>query len=140
MPSYFDEKVKEAKRAGAANPYAVARAIETRHLMKEALEGWKPSAEAAAAAREGLRLLFEGHGGRGLRDETVSWAMLIEKRTKIPHARLRVMAAWFARHAVDRRPGWSNPPTPGYVAWLLWGGEPAARHVTRAIYGRAFAV
>lgn len=35
------------------------------------------------------------------------------------------MNAWFARHAVDRKPGWSLPgkETPGYVAWLLWGGD-----------------
>ena len=34
------------------------------------------------------------------------------------------MRAWHARHAVDKRPDWDNPPTPGYVAFLLWGGEP----------------
>jgi hypothetical protein len=138
MGNYFETKVRELKKKGVANPWAVARAIETRHLAKHAAEGWKPSADAAKAAREGIALLHEGFGGRGLRDETVHWAILIGQRHPIPYERLRVMAAWFARHKVDRRPGWSNPPTPGYVAWQLWGGEAAARHVTRAIYARAF--
>jgi hypothetical protein len=34
------------------------------------------------------------------------------------------MRAWHARHATDKKPGWDNPPTPGYVAFLLWGGGP----------------
>ena len=33
------------------------------------------------------------------------------------------MCSYFARHAVDRRPGWTNPPTPGAVAWYAWGGD-----------------
>jgi hypothetical protein len=39
------------------------------------------------------------------------------------------MDAWFARHAVDRRPGWDKDVTPGYVAHLLWGGDAAKRWV-----------
>jgi len=37
------------------------------------------------------------------------------------------MASYFARHAVDKDvDNWGDDedPTPGYVAWLLWGGEP----------------
>jgi hypothetical protein len=35
------------------------------------------------------------------------------------------MRAWFARHKVDRRPGWdkAGEETPGFVAWELWGGN-----------------
>jgi hypothetical protein len=39
------------------------------------------------------------------------------------------MDAWFARHAVDRRPGWDKDVTPGYVAHLLWGGDEGKRWV-----------
>jgi hypothetical protein len=39
--------------------------------------------------------------------------------------KLRRMRAWFARHESDKRPGWdrAGKETPGYVAWLLWGGD-----------------
>lgn len=39
------------------------------------------------------------------------------------------MNAWFSRHKVDRRPGWKALRTPGYVAWQIWGGDPARRWV-----------
>jgi hypothetical protein len=40
---------------------------------------------------------------------------------------VREMNAWFARHEVDRRPGWdkAGEESPGFVAHLLWGGTPA---------------
>jgi HK97 family phage major capsid protein/HK97 family phage prohead protease len=39
------------------------------------------------------------------------------------------MAAWFARHEVDKqgegfRPGEDGYPSPGRVAWAAWGGDP----------------
>ena len=39
------------------------------------------------------------------------------------------MAAWFARHEVDKqaegfRPGENGYPSPGRVAWAAWGGDP----------------
>ena len=135
--TYYEKQVKRLK-GKAANPWATARMIETRHMHKHAEEGWVPSAEAARAARDGLALVTAGLGGRGLRPETILWAKLIAKRARIPYDRLRTMAAWFARHRVDRRRGWSDPPTPGYVAHQLWGGTAAARYVTRAIYQRAY--
>ena len=38
------------------------------------------------------------------------------------------MAAWFARHAVDKqgkgfRPDGDDYPSPGRVAWAAWGGD-----------------
>jgi len=38
------------------------------------------------------------------------------------------MYSYFARHAVDKRGRhWADPakPSAGYIAWHLWGGEPA---------------
>jgi len=42
------------------------------------------------------------------------------------------MAAWFARHEVDKqaegfRPGEDGYPSPGRVAWAAWGGDPGQR-------------
>ena len=40
------------------------------------------------------------------------------------------MNAWFARHeSASKSPGWDTPgeEKPGFVAWLLWGGNAAQR-------------
>ena len=46
-----------------------------------------------------------------------------------------VMAAWFARHEVDKRaegfrPGEEGYPSPGRVAWAAWGGDPGQQWAT----------
>ena len=45
------------------------------------------------------------------------------------------MAAWFARHEVDKEgqgfaPGEEGYPSPGRVAWAAWGGDPGQRWST----------
>lgn len=62
--------------------------------------------------------------------ETITWARKIARGERITPEKARKGRAWHARHVVDRRPGWSNPPTPGYVAHLLWFGEPGRRWMT----------
>tara|TARA_R100000084_G_C4588010_1_gene117037 strand:- start:494 stop:709 length:216 start_codon:yes stop_codon:yes gene_type:complete len=42
----------------------------------------------------------------------------------------RKMRAWLARHETDKtgegfKPGQKGFPSPGRVAWALWGGDPA---------------
>ncbi len=42
------------------------------------------------------------------------------------------MSAYFARHDVDKAAvshewGDESDPSAGYIAWLLWGGEPGRR-------------
>ena len=76
------------------------------------------------ALRRGLKLHEEGASGDGLQPETVAWARRMAAGEPASREKIIKMRAWHARHAVDRRPGWDSPPTPGYVAWLLWGGEP----------------
>lgn len=77
------------------------------------------------AARKGLRLYEAGRGGDGLTAQTVREARTIAGRQDVSPDKIRRMRAWFARHASDRKPGWDKPgkETPGYVAWLLWGGD-----------------
>jgi HK97 family phage portal protein len=77
------------------------------------------------AARKGLRLYEEGRGGDGLQPKTVAEARTIAGRQDVSPDKLRRMRAWFARHEGDKRPGWdrAGKETPGYVAWLLWGGD-----------------
>jgi hypothetical protein len=85
----------------------------------------RPPAGMAAAARRGLELHEEGRSGDGLKPETVSRAKRIAARETLTEAHVREMRAWFRRHKVDRRPGWSDrgKETPGYTAWMLWGGD-----------------
>ena len=86
-----------------------------------------PTAAMAEAAARGLRLHEEGKSGDGLKPETVRRANIIARRDELTESHVREMRAWFARHESDRRPGWDDAgeETPGFVAWLLWGGDPA---------------
>lgn len=88
-------------------------------------QSYKPSGEMIAAFRKGLRLHEEGRSGEGLMSATVAWARRAVNGESLTEDKVRKMNAWFARHAVDRKAGWAIPgkETPGYVAWLLWGGD-----------------
>lgn len=82
-----------------------------------------PPHGVVAAARRGLQLHAQGHGGPGLMPETIRWAREVADGKPITPEKAIKGNAWHARHAVDRRPGWHSPPTPGYVAYLLWFGD-----------------
>jgi hypothetical protein len=82
----------------------------------------------ASAAREGLRLHEAGRSGDGLKPETVTRARKISARESLTEDHVIEMAAWFKRHAVDRKPDWdkAGEETPGFTAWQLWGGDAGA--------------
>ena len=86
-----------------------------------------PTEAMASAAKRGLRLHEQGKSGDGLKPETVRRANIIARRDELTESHVREMRAWFARHKADKRPGWDDAgeETPGFVAWLLWGGDPA---------------
>ncbi len=80
--------------------------------------------------RRGLDWHEEGHSGDGLKPETVAWARRIANGEKISPDKARKMRAWLARHEADKdgegfSPGEDGFPSPGRVAWALWGGDPA---------------
>ena len=81
----------------------------------------------AAAARKGLDLYEAGRGGDGLVRATIADARIMASKGALSETKVRKMPAWFARHAVDKKPGWdkAGEETPGYVAWQLWGGDAA---------------
>jgi hypothetical protein len=82
-----------------------------------------PPAGVRAAAKRGLRWHDEGLSGDGLVPKTVREARSIADGKKQSVDKLRRMRAWFARHEVDKKsPKW-NDPSPGKVAWELWGGD-----------------
>ena len=83
-----------------------------------------------AELRRGLKWHEEGRSGDGLVPATVSWARRMAGGDPISRDKAIKMRAWFKRHAVDKqgegfKPGERGYPSPGRVAWALWGGDPA---------------
>jgi HK97 family phage prohead protease len=96
----------------------------------------RPTAGMASAARRGLNLHEEGKSGDGLKPETVARANRLAKREEMNEDWIREMNAWFARHeTASKSPGWDTPgeEKPGYVAWLLWGGNAAKNWSARKV-------
>ena len=99
---------------------------------------FKPTEAMASAARHGLKLREKF--GRGGTEVGVARAhQLIARETLTPRD-VKSMHSYFARHAVDKRVtrrawGSDENPSAGYIAWLLWGGEPgkawADRHAAK---------
>jgi hypothetical protein len=86
----------------------------------------RPTTGMASAAKRGLKLHEEGKSGDGLKPETVARANKIARREELTEDHVREMNAWFARHdSASKSPGWdkAGEEKPGFVAWLLWGGN-----------------
>lgn len=99
------------------------RGARTVKLAPKASGRFKVPAAVRKAAKEGLALYKAGKGGKGLTSGAITRARSLARGTAIDADRAKMMRAWFARHVVDRRPGWAKKPTHGYVAWQLWGGD-----------------
>mgnify|MGYP000001562139 CR=1 FL=1 len=86
----------------------------------------------AIAADRGLRLYAEGH--RCCTRVGIARARQLASGAPVSDETIRRMVSYFARHAVDRRPGWGKRVTPGYVAWLMWGGDPGRAWAKRELH------
>lgn len=117
-------------RSSHARRSTPGKSAERRALTRLAVH--RPPAGVRRAAAEGLELHRTGYGGRGLTPGAIHRARLLAKGAPISEQTAVMMRAWFARHAVDRRPRWAERKTPGFVAWQLWGGD-AARAWVQAI-------
>lgn len=87
-----------------------------------------PPASVRAQFREGVRLVRAGHGGRGLRGETVRWAERLAGGERITKQKAVLMRAWFARHgaaAAESARRLRDPESPAATAWASWGADPA---------------
>ena len=92
--------------------------------------GLTPPPEVAAAARRGLEL--REAFGRGGTTVGVQRAKQLAERRSVSIRDIAKMSAYFARHEVDKASkshewGDETNPSAGYIAWLLWGGEPGRR-------------
>lgn len=84
-----------------------------------------PPDAAVAAAQKGLALrrAFK----RGGTSVGVARARDLSNRKALSPETIHRMTRYFARHEVDKRAGGfgnDEDPSAGYIAWLLWGGDP----------------
>ena len=81
-----------------------------------------------AATRIALGLIKAGKAGGGFESATADRARKIASGEPLTRDHVMRMHSFFARHAVDKKPGWSirGKETPGYVAWQAWGGDAGA--------------
>jgi len=102
----------------------------------KAIDGHKPPQGVREAAKRGLELRSQfNRGGTAV---GIARARDLSNGKNVTDSTIKRMNSFFARHAVDRRPGWGDPsnPTNGYIAHLLWGGDAGkawARKVSRQI-------
>lgn len=99
-----------------------------------------PTAEIARAAALGLDLRRRvGFGGTAV---GVARARDLSNRRPVSARTVRRMVSYFARHAVDAdaagspsRGYWADNenPSAGWIAWLLWGGDPGRRWAERQV-------
>lgn len=92
----------------------------------------KPPATVAAQAERGLKLRAEHH--RGGTDVGRRRANQLKNREPVTDRDIKSIYSYFARHAVDKEgEGWADrkAPSAGYIAWLLWGGDPARKWIDR---------
>lgn len=94
---------------------------------------FKPTAGVRAACKRGLKLHEEGYSGDGLMPDTVAWARKLASGQAWSPEKAVKARAWFERHESDKKsPKW-NDPSPGKVAWLLWGGDAGRSQVNKIV-------
>jgi hypothetical protein len=92
--------------------------------------GLVPPEDVAAAAKHGLEL--RERFGRGGTSVGVRRARQLAERRSVSRRDITAISAYFARHEVDKAAKshkWADEtnPSAGYIAWLLWGGEPGRK-------------
>ncbi|MBD3355369.1 hypothetical protein GF361_05280 [Candidatus Woesearchaeota archaeon] len=113
--------------------------------MKKAYEkiDFRPPKAVREAAKRGLELRKKFKRG-GLSSRTagklgigsgIVRAANLAKGSNMAPRTVKRMKNYFTRHQKDKRPGWGNPksPTNGYIAWLLWGGDPGYRWAKKIV-------
>ena len=85
-----------------------------------------PPAAVAKAARQGLDLRAKFK--RGGTEVGVRRAEQLSARQPVTESDIAKIGSYFKRHTVDKRAkahkwGDLDDPSPGYIAWLLWGGD-----------------
>lgn len=87
-----------------------------------------PPERVREAARQGLRLRKQY--GRGGTSVGLARARQLAAGRPVSDRDIKSMYSFFRRHAGDRL-DLRDPPSNGWIAWLLWGGDPARRWIER---------
>jgi hypothetical protein len=118
----FEPGNAESMKVARARAAAQAQAAYSAGYQEEDV---KLPSYVISALKKGLELHKDGLSGDGLRPATVRAASDAVKSGTWSDDKIIRAAAWLARHASDKEltggRDWSDPPTPGFVAWLLWG-------------------
>ncbi|MBU1033182.1 hypothetical protein KJ937_04625 [Patescibacteria group bacterium] len=86
---------------------------------------FKPPVEIARAGEKGLK--FRRMFKRGGTPVGIMRARDLKNRRTLSPSTIMRMVSFFSRHAVDKKGkdyGNEKRPSNGYIAWLLWGGDP----------------
>ena len=102
--------------------------------MKKEAKALKPPIAVQRAAARGLE--WRRQFGRGGTAVGVARARDLANGRPVSPRTLQRMYLYFKRHAIDliapgSRPGTRGYPSPGRIAWDLWGGDPGFRWVSR---------
>lgn len=94
-------------------------------------DNFSPPAGVRSAAKRGLELRRKF--GRGGTSVGIARARDLSNGSAVSASTIKRMYSFFERHAVDKRPNWSNPSNPsnGYIAHLLWGGDAGRSWATK---------
>lgn len=90
-----------------------------------------PPKDVAKAAEKGLALRSEFH--RGGTSVGIARGRQLSNRDTVSPDTIKRMYSYFARHEVDKKGknfGNEEKPSNGYIAWLLWGGDPGKKWAT----------
>lgn len=116
MSLYFESLVKGYEGIDFRPPQGVAdAAARGLELRRKASPSNRGGLTASEASKEGI--------GSG-----VMRAATLKNRKRVSPKTIRQMVSFFARHeqnkAIDPKHKGSPENDKGYVAWLLWGGDP----------------
>lgn len=98
------------------------------YAAEDAEESFEPPQSVRDAAELGLELRRQFK--RGGTEIGVARARDLKNGKSISRKTIARMVSYFARHAVDAQAdGWEDRenPSAGWIAWLLWGGDPGRR-------------
>lgn len=99
---------------------SLSEAMPTEQKSPYEMINFQPTEKMAENATLGLKLREEY--GRGGTSVGVARAVQLKNRENLSSETVRRMKSFFARHQHDNLEQ-KDPPSNGYIAWLLWGGD-----------------
>ena len=147
---FADVQIARMTASGLLKKVAIKKTSHKKYNLEEAAKkyshiNFKPTKTIAAAAERGLEYRKKAGGKGGLSGKQakkhgigsgVQRAVNLKNRDTMSPGTVRRMKSFFDRHQKNKAIGKGKKPYEdrGYVAWLLWGGDPGyswARKIVR---------